>query len=170
MHPNTLAALKAGRARWLEKMHAAKAAGVISRFPNGQRPAKLNPDMRVRKARQVILELRLKMSEQVALPKPRSAMGRGEKLALAADTGLDVIQAILDAPVDLDNLKLLALQQNTALTAVAMRIKVEQGRLSSNVDSLSSDSAMPSEVTIVVRDSQTAAEYERIVERARGDE
>src|SRR5271165_2545464 len=34
----SLAAANAGLARWREKMRAAKAAGLIERFPNGRKP------------------------------------------------------------------------------------------------------------------------------------
>ena len=38
MHPNTAAALVAGRRRWVERMRLAKAAGLIEKFPTGGDP------------------------------------------------------------------------------------------------------------------------------------
>jgi hypothetical protein len=57
MHPNTAAALKAGRARWLQRMRLAKQEGLIERFPNGRRARgapKLHPDRTIRRAQKII--------------------------------------------------------------------------------------------------------------------
>src|SRR5215831_21276952 len=65
-HPNTLAAKVAGRARWVEKMRALKAQGLITRFPNGIRrkdQPRLSSDKKIRKA-QLILEVYFVMQEK----------------------------------------------------------------------------------------------------------
>jgi hypothetical protein len=57
MHPNTAAALQAGRARWVERMRLAKQQGLIAKFPNGRRPrgaSKLHPNRTVRRAQKII--------------------------------------------------------------------------------------------------------------------
>jgi hypothetical protein len=165
MHENTAAALKAGRQRWLERQRQLKAQGLIEKIPGGRRrkdQPKLSSDKRVRKA-QVIIEA--KMAEKAALPaKPWTAMSKAEKLAATADKGLDVAKAILDAPVDLENTKLLALQQATALTVIAQQIRVEQSKLPFS-GPLPPESEPLREITIVVSGNQ-ADEYERLIEQA----
>src|SRR5262245_764421 len=57
MHENTRAALREGRERWLERMRAGKAAGLLTRFPNGRRPkgaAPLSRDKKVARAQRII--------------------------------------------------------------------------------------------------------------------
>ena len=77
MHENTRAALWEGRERWLEGMRAAKAAGLLTRFPNGRTPksaAKLSQDRVVRRAQRII---EVKMGTKPALPsRPWSALSR----------------------------------------------------------------------------------------------
>src|SRR5215471_14631756 len=129
MHENTRVALRTGRARWVERMRQAKAAGLIKRFPNGRRPKdapKRSSDKRVRKA-QVIIES--VMAEKVTLPaKPWSEMSRGEKLATAADRALTVTKEFLDREIDPDDQKMVAAQVQTALAVIGYQLKAETAR------------------------------------------
>ena len=171
MHPNTAAALKAGRARWLARMREAKAAGLLTRLPNGRRPkgaAKLSADKKIARAQRIIEVVMTQSSGSSALAKPWAQMSKAEKLAAAADKGLDVAKAILDAPMDLDNTKLLALQQQTALTVIAQQIRVEQGKMSPS-GPLPPEPAPTREITIVVS-PEKAAGYDLAIERARRGE
>jgi hypothetical protein len=71
MHPNTAAALKAGRARWLQRMRIAKQAGLIERFPNGRRArdaSKLHPDRTIQRAQKIIEVLMAKNASLRAVP------------------------------------------------------------------------------------------------------
>ena len=98
MHPNTAAALRAGRARWLQRMRLAKQQGLIERFPNGRRALgspKLHPDRTIRRAQKIIearmakepalrvvgdpgVEVPLTSEEQAAVGASKAAAARGE--------------------------------------------------------------------------------------------
>src|SRR5215469_16832087 len=79
MHPNTAAALKAGRARWLQRMRLAKQQGLIERFPNGRRPRgapKPHSDKLIRKAQRIIerrIEEQAEMAKLHVVPGEESA-------------------------------------------------------------------------------------------------
>ena len=74
MHENTLAAMKAGRRRWVERMRAAKAAGLIERFPNGRRAKGLPPrskDRIIARGQRLIEQAIAEMEKTLpAIPEP----------------------------------------------------------------------------------------------------
>jgi hypothetical protein len=113
-------------------MRAAKAAGLIERFPNGRRAKGLpglSRDPTIRKAQRIIeaAMAEAEKSTAVVAQKPWSEMSRGEKLAAAADKGLGVAMKTLELDVDPADIKLFTLQNNTALSVIAAQIRVEQG-------------------------------------------
>jgi hypothetical protein len=141
MRPNTRIALVAGRRRWLERMRALKAAGLIIKFPGG-RPRGLAPrskDRTIARAQRVLEEIMMAnkkptvpaLPSKVAAPavKPWDEMTKAEKLSFAVDLGLDVARRILELDVDPDNVRLLAQQKDVALTLISQQIRVDEGGL-----------------------------------------
>jgi hypothetical protein len=132
MHENTRAALAEGRARWLERMRAQKAAGLIERFPNGRRARGLPPlskDKKIRRAQRVI-EKRMSKSKPVIPLAEWAGQSKAEKLQQAADLSLDTARKILELGVDPSDPKLLALVRNTAIDIINAQIRVEATQLS----------------------------------------
>jgi hypothetical protein len=137
MRATTRAALAAGHRRWLERMRALKAAGVITRFAGGRRPrgsAPASSDPHIRRAQRLIEELTMKKSTSAlpapALPaRPWDELTTGEKLVANTDLSLDIIRQILELGVDPENVKLLAQIKDAALTIISQQIRVEEGRL-----------------------------------------
>jgi hypothetical protein len=102
LSPTALAARVAGRARWVERMWAAKARGEIARFPGGRRPrgsAPRSQDKMIARAQRIV-ERKIEMAKKTTVPaipaeaaalpvKSRSAMSLPAKLDQAAHTSLD---------------------------------------------------------------------------------
>jgi hypothetical protein len=86
MHPNTAAALAAGRERWLRRMRLAKQLGLITRFPNGRRPRgapKLHSDKLIRKAQRIIER---RVEEQAEMAKLHMVPGEESAAELHLET------------------------------------------------------------------------------------
>jgi len=151
MHENTRVALRTGRARWVERMRQAKAAGLIERFPNGRRPKgapKLSSNKKIAKAQRIV-EVWMAEVEAKGVPAtPWAQLTKAQKLSSNADLSLDVTRRILELGVDPRDPKTLALVKDVALSTIAMQIKVEQGKLSSAADS--AGAASPRELRIIV--------------------
>jgi hypothetical protein len=64
-------------------------------------------------------------AEPAVPAQPRADMSLGEKMQTASHSGLDVLQQVLSAPVDLENLKLLGLQIQAAVSVISQTIRVE---------------------------------------------
>ena len=171
MHENTRVALRTGRARWVERMRQAKAAGLIERFPNGRRPKgapKLSSNKKIAKAQRIV-EVWMAEVEAKGVPAtPWAQLTKAQKLSSNADLSLDVTRRILELGVDPRDPKTLALVKDVALSTIAMQIKVEQGKLSPS-GSLPPEPALPREITIVVS-PEKAAGYDLAIERARRGE
>jgi hypothetical protein len=163
MRPNTRIALVAGRRRWLERMRALKAAGLITKFPGGRQPrgsAPRSKNRTIARAQRVIEELVMaKMKTTVpALPseaaalaaKPWDELSKSEKLSAVVDLGLDVAKKILELDVDPDNVRLLAQIKDTALSVISQQIRVDEGRLRPPA----SDGRMPEYEAAVARYEQ----------------
>jgi hypothetical protein len=109
---STVAALQAGRERWLKRMRLAKQRGEIPKLPNGRRPRgapKLSANKTVRRAQRVMESVMAKkntLSAAAGSPpvlsavKPFAEMSKGEKLSHNADLALDDTMRILAAPID----------------------------------------------------------------------
>ena len=136
-----VAAVTAGRLRWVERMRAAKDAGLIERFPNGRRRGVPNgarsADKHIRRAQLVIEGLR-EMSKKAAGPSvpalpadvfPAQPPSAAERQADNLDRALDVVGQILALPVDPENVKLLAQQKDAALMTISQSIRIDETRL-----------------------------------------
>ena len=138
-HPNTLAALNAGRERWLARMRLAKERGLIEKFPNGRRrrgSPKRSADKIVARAQRVMEAAMAKRStlpaavgEPTVAVKPWGEMSKGEKLAANTDLALDFTRQLLELPFDPENVKLLGHQKDAALTIISQQIRIEAERL-----------------------------------------
>ncbi len=149
-----VAAMVAGRARWIEKQRELKAAGKIARCPGG-RPSHVGspgPSEQGRMAEQSRpADGAVSVPEQPASPtpdapqvasmrvpvaaapataaKPWAAQGHGEKLETLTGKALDTLKDILDQPTALDDLKKLSAQKDAALSVLGASIKVASGRM-----------------------------------------
>jgi hypothetical protein len=150
-----VAAMVAGRARWIEKQRELKAAGKIARCPGG-RPSR--DGSRGQPERDKVAEqgrpaadgaVRLPkppansqppthMAASVPAPlavapapvaKPWAAQGHGEKLDTLTTSALDTLRDILAEPTALDDLKKLSVQKDAALSIIGAKIKVEAGKM-----------------------------------------
>ena len=134
MHPNTRAAIAAGRRRWVERMRAAKARGEIERFPGGKRARGLPPlsrDPTIRKAQRIVERL---MAEQTGVqaitneavpPRTWDDLTKAEKLSRAADLALDCARQILELGIDRSDVKLVAQVKDTALNIISQQIRLD---------------------------------------------
>jgi len=115
-------------------MRKAKAMGLIERFPGGRQPtakAKVQPVKREAKvserARAVVAS---KRAELPAAPvTPWNEQTHAEKLDTLTGMGLDKTREILELPCDPENLKLLSIQKDAALSIASMQVKVDENRL-----------------------------------------
>jgi hypothetical protein len=128
-----VSAMTAGRDRWVAKMRELKQAGVIEKIPGGRRAKAPKPregDKVIHRARAIVA------SEGTRLPAmPKSeARDWGKKMhadKLRALTGkaLDKTKEILELACDPDNLKLLSIQKDAALSIIAAQVKVDETQL-----------------------------------------
>ncbi len=125
------AAMVAGRAKWVERMRRAKAAGLVERFPGGRRPgrkarAKSGTKLVDRALRQVEHQL----EEMPAMPAtPFAELDVAEKLTVIAVEGSRFLHATLQRPVTPDNPKTARLVTEAARLALALSIKVGPERM-----------------------------------------
>ena len=119
----SVGAMVAGRMRWVQRMREAKRMGLVEKFPGG-RKSKTSPP---RKADKVIHRAgAIVASEGARLPAVPKSKARdwGKKThagKLSALTGkaLDKTKEILELACDPDNLKLLSIQKDAALSIIA---------------------------------------------------
>jgi len=146
-HPNTIAALRAGRERWLQKMRLAKTAGLIEKLPNGRKPRgspKRSANRVIARAQRVLEERTMMLSGKdtgaalpaaapgepaVAAGKARNAMSKSEKQSANTDLALDVNHAVLSAPVDLNDLKRARLQVDCAVSTINQQVRIDQAQM-----------------------------------------
>jgi hypothetical protein len=156
----TIAALKAGRERWLSRMRLAKQRGEIPKLPNGRRPRgapKLSANKTVRRAQRVMESVMAKKNVVAGSPpplpavKPFAEMSKGEKLSHNADLALDDTMRILAARIDYARLadpewladpenraiarelqKSADRQMNTSLVTLGHQIRVDEKELERN--------------------------------------
>jgi hypothetical protein len=66
--------------------------------------------------------------------KPWDQQSKGEKLNIVADLALNIAKEVLDAPVDLDDIKRARLQLDCALGVLARAIRVDSAQLQRDAD------------------------------------
>jgi hypothetical protein len=79
----SLAAMRAGRQRWLEEMRAKKAAGEIDRFPGGRKSGSGWVTPRMWEKRQIEAMQRLRAEREALQPPPPPPRRRGRPTLLA---------------------------------------------------------------------------------------
>lgn len=182
-HPNTVAALKAGRERWLQKMRVAKEAGLIRKLPIGRKPG-VSGRVRSRDKRVAAAQLALeRMAEAMRNPmpqlpavtgdsvKPWAEQTKAERLSTLTDQALEVTRQILTLPIDTEDLKdpaslkLISIVKDAALSTIAASIKVNDRKL--QAEERRQEEAI-SEILRRVAESDRAAAA-KTVEAAPGD-
>jgi hypothetical protein len=124
--------MTAGRARWVERMREAKAMGLIERFAGGRQP-KAKPRV-VKRRGKVIERARAVVARPRAEPpavavSPWNEQTHAEKLNTLTGMALDKTREILELPCDTQNLKLLSIQKDAALSILSTQTKVDDNRL-----------------------------------------
>ena len=123
-------------------MRRAKAMGLIERFPGGRRPKAPTPSSEgkaIKRGRALIVDDRAKLppvlprpalvtSEDAGLPVPAEETIE-PKLNRITGKSLDLIEQIVDMPCAPDNLKLLSIQKDAALSMVSLAAKVNANEL-----------------------------------------
>src|SRR6516162_7330642 len=131
-HPNSRAARLEGRRLWVERMRAAKAAGLIERFPSGRRARGLppRPKDRIIPRGQRLIEQAIAMSKALpAVPdKSWEDLTDGEKFASNFSASLDFNHEVLNRHTNWEDTELLKLKKEIALStqAAAIRVKVAE--------------------------------------------
>ena len=131
-HPASRAARLEGRQRWVERMRAARAAGLIERFPNGRRAKGLPPRSkdRIIARGQRLIEQAIAMAKALpAVPnKSWEEMTDGEKFASNFSASLDFNHEVLNRHTNWEDTELLKLKKEIALStqAAAIRVKVAE--------------------------------------------
>jgi hypothetical protein len=93
----SLAAMRAGRRRWLADMHAKKAAGEIERFPGGRKsgPGWITPRMWEKRQMETMQRLR---AEREALEPPPPPPRRRGRPTLIAQVQTQILKAFARLP------------------------------------------------------------------------
>jgi hypothetical protein len=137
MHENTLAAMKAGRRRWVERMRQAKAAGLIEKFPIG-RAKGLPPRSkdRIIAHGQRLIEQAIAMAKALpAVPdKSWEDWTDGEKFASKFSASLDFNHEVLNRHTNWEDTELLKLKKEIALSTQAAAIRVKVAELGPRAD------------------------------------
>jgi hypothetical protein len=136
MRAGTRAALRADREIWLARMRAAKAAGLIARFPQGRKrrgSAPRSKDKTIARAQRLIEEFKMAIKKITApaLPSEAAPPSKAERLSKATELALDIVRQILELGVDPADVKLLAQVKDTALSVISQKIRVDKGALRS---------------------------------------
>jgi hypothetical protein len=120
-----VAAMVAGRARWVARMQRAKAAGIITRLPGGRRPRGEGAAPKV-EGRLIGTAQRMVAMAKSELLVADDGQGSAERLTVLTAKSFDVADAILSAPIDLEDKKLLSIQKDTALSIIATQVRVDE--------------------------------------------
>jgi hypothetical protein len=144
-HPNSRAARLEGRRRWVERMNEAKAAGLITRFPNGARARSLPPlakDKTLRRAQRILEKAKAMADRDIAKPaeRPWSELTHPEKLDKETGVSLDITAKILNDGAELlerqgltgTDIKLVTLVRDTALAVIGNQIKIDTATLTAS--------------------------------------
>jgi len=106
-------------------MQAAKAAGIIDKIPGGRRRRGEGAGPSV-EGRLIEVAQRMVAMAKSQLPAVGNGQGSAERLAVLTAKSLDVAEAILSAPIDLEDKKMLSIQKDTALSIIATQVKVDE--------------------------------------------
>ena len=134
MHENTLAAMKAGRRRWIERMRQAKAAGLIERFPNGRRAKGLPPrskDRIIARGQRIVdmvVEAMDKMLPEVP-DKPLEQQSDAELFAGNFRRSLLFSRRVLDRPDDWDDVEFMKTKREVALAVQGQAVRLRVAEL-----------------------------------------
>ena len=128
-----MAAMTAGRRRWVERMRMAKVMGEIERFPGGRRP-KAGPRPAKKRCTNVVEQARgVVANGQARLPilpaAPWQDQTNAEKLTTLTGKALERTREILELPCDPGNLKLLAIVKDAALSILSTQVRVDETQL-----------------------------------------
>jgi hypothetical protein len=140
---NTLAALQAGRARWVERMRLLKARGLVAKFPVGRKPGSSgrtrSKDKAIARAQRVLKDVRMVINRtRGAVPflepgggaaLPARPLSKADKHSAATDLALDIVRQILELGVDPSDPKILAQVKDTALTVIGQAIRLGESEL-----------------------------------------
>jgi hypothetical protein len=122
----------AGRARWVERMRRAKAAGLVDRFPGGRQPGrKPRAKSGSRLVDKALRQLEHQLEELPTMPStPFAELDAAEKLTVIAAGGLRMLHGFLQLPIGPDTPKRTArLVTEAARLALALSIKVGPERM-----------------------------------------
>ena len=141
-HPNSRAARLEGRRLWVERMRAAKAAGLIERFPSGRRARGLPPRPKdriiargQRLVAQAIAEMAKAKKNLPAVPeKPWEEKTVGEKFSANFEDALDFSHEVLNRNTNWEDIELLKLKKEIALAAQSQAIRIRVAELSPRSD------------------------------------
>lgn len=106
-------------------MRAAKAGGIIDKIPGGRRRRGEGDTPRVER-RLIEAAQRVVAMAKSQLPVVGNGQNSAERLAALTAKSLDVADAILSAPIDFEDKKLLSIQKDTALSLIATQVKVDE--------------------------------------------
>jgi hypothetical protein len=127
-----VAARVAGRAKWVERMRRAKAAGLVDRFPGGRhRGRKPRPKTGNKLADRALRQI-AETLEHLAAPmadKPFKDLEPGEQLADITRQSLKVLHELLLAPAGPENPKLARMVSDAARCVLALSVKVDPQRM-----------------------------------------
>jgi hypothetical protein len=122
--------MTAGRARWVERMRREIVMGIRERFPGG-RPKKAASSKgvprEISRARAIVMRGRSELPfEPETLWQDQS---HAERLNTLTGKALDLTRDILELPCDPENLKLLSIQKDAALSILSTQQRVDETRL-----------------------------------------
>ena len=118
----------AGRARWMADMRLAKAHGLIDKITKG-RPPKPKPWWVERREARQILEQKIKELGPPVGRVPFDQQSDAEQLRTLARVSLKKLYEILKFRLGKNNLKLMAIQRETAADVIRTQVRVDQGAL-----------------------------------------
>jgi hypothetical protein len=122
--------MTAGRARWVERVRKEIAMGMRERFPGG-RPKKAastkGVPREISRARAIVMRERSELSFEPETP--WQDQSHAERLNTLTGKALDVTRDILELPCDPENLKLLSIQKDAALSILSTQQRLDETRL-----------------------------------------
>jgi hypothetical protein len=136
MHENTLAAMKAGRRRWVERTRLAKVQGLIEKFPNGRKAGvRLRDRVRSPDPSEARRQRMAERAIEMALKELPAPLGKPPEEASAAELFADNFREsllfnreVLKRPINWDDEKLMDRKERVAQSTqiAAVRIKVAE--------------------------------------------
>src|SRR5258708_5944737 len=125
-----LASLVAGRGRGGGRMWEGQAEGLVGKVPGGRLPKALaqkrDGDV-ISRARAIVVQERAELPIEPALL--WEDQSHAQKLSTLTGQVLDKVREILETPCELDNLKLLSIQKDAALSVLSTQVRIDQSQL-----------------------------------------